>query len=428
MFSLLMAAACTQKADPLPNASTLSELKLLQDRKEYFKLAAFWEANKSGLKDEYRLFFSAVIDNKFNKNEACIATVDSLIRQYPGKLPGKEMSVLYRMESDSYFKLSRYRDALMADSNILIHLRSSITKDDAEDIENDLKRLDGLKDTPPQQAEIGKPVPIAWKRDRIGLIELPLLINGHSCDGIFDTRANISSISETFARKLGLRILNASYDEAGGITGIKFKTSIGIADSLVLGNVRVKNAVFQVMPDSVLYIAAIKFRLDIILGLPVIAQCREIRVFRNGVMSIPDSLPNEGLHNLALDDLDPVVLLTTGNDSLSFDFDSGAATSDFYDTYFEKYRKDIEGKAVKKTLEYGGAGGSQKKEVYVLHDFHADLGGTPVFMDSVTVLTKKIYPGERLYGNLGQDFMSNFSELILNFKYMYIKGVGNEKK
>lgn len=427
LLCLLMAAACTQKADPLPNPTTLSELKLLQDRKDYFKLTAFFEKYKSGLNDEYRLFFSALIDNKFNKNEACIATADSLFTQFPGKLSGKEMCVLYRLESDSYFKLSRYRDALTADSNILIHLRSSITKDEVEDIQNDLKRLDGLKDTPPQQAEIGKSVPIAWKRDRIGLMELPLLIDGHSCDGIFDTRANISSISETFARKLGLRILNASYDEGAGITGIKFKTSIGIADSLVLGNVKVKNAVFQVMPDSVLYIAAIKFRLDIILGLPVIAQCREIRVYRTGVMSIPDSLSDEGLRNLALDDLDPVVLLTTGNDSLSFDFDSGATTSDFYATYFEKYRKDIEGKAVKRALEFGGAGGSQKKEVYVLHGFHADLGGTPVFMDSVTVMTRKVYPGERLYGNLGQDFMANFSELILNFKYMYIKGVGNEK-
>lgn len=93
------------------------------------------------------------------------------------------------------------------------------------------------------------------------------------------------------------------------------------------------------MPDSVLYIAAIKFRLDIIIGLPVITQCQEIRLFRTGVMIIPD----------------------------------------------------IEGKAVKRTTAYGGAGGSQKKEIYVLRNFRATFAGTPIFLDSVTVLTKKIY-------------------------------------
>ena len=427
LLCLSMAAACMQNANTLKNASTLSELKRLADQKDYFKLAAFFETNKSGLNDEYRLYFSAIIDNKFNRNEDCIAHVDSVVNQYPGKLPGKEMAVLYRSESDSYFKASRYRDALMADSKILLHFKSSITKDETEDIGNDLKRLDALRNTPPQQAEIGKPLPITWKRDRIGLIEIPFQIHGHSFDAIFDTRANISSISETFAKQLGLRMLKASYNESAGITGITFKTSIGIADSLMLGNVLLKNIVFQVMPDSVLYIAAIRFRLNIIIGLPVIVQCREIRFFRAGKMIIPENPSKEDLHNLALDDLDPVILLTTGTDSLSFHFDSGATTSDFYVTFYEKYRKEIEGKATKRTMEFGGAGGSQKKDVYVLRNFHADLAGTPVILDSVTVLTKKIYPGERFYGNLGQDFMANFSELILNFRYMYIKGVGNEK-
>ena len=41
-------------------------------------------------------------------------------------------------------------------------------------------------------------------------------------------------------------------------------------------------------------------------------------------------------------------------------------------------------------------------------------------IDSVDVFTQKIYDGEKFYGNLGQDFIAKFKELILNFGYMYI--------
>lgn len=41
---------------------------------------------------------------------------------------------------------------------------------------------------------------------------------------------------------------------------------------------------------------------------------------------------------------------------------------------------------------------------------------------SVDVLKEKIYPDEKYFGNIGQDFISKFSEIILNFNSMYIDG------
>jgi len=31
-------------------------------------------------------------------------------------------------------------------------------------------------------------------------------------------------------------------------------------------------------------------------------------------------------------------------------------------------------------------------------------------------------PGEKLYGNIGQDLTNQFSEFIYNFQYMYVQG------
>jgi hypothetical protein len=50
------------------------------------------------------------------------------------------------------------------------------------------------------------------------------------------------------------------------------------------------------------------------------------------------------------------------------------------------------------------------------------LGDKKVTIDSVIVQLQKISPGEKLYGNIGQDFIKNFKELIYNFKEMYVKG------
>ncbi|HEY4155975.1 MAG TPA: aspartyl protease family protein, partial [Puia sp.] len=279
-----------------------------------------------------------------------------------------------------------------------------------------------LKSVPPQETDIKESETVYWKKDKIGLIEIPLKCRSVSYQGIFDTRANISSITQTYAKKLGLKILDVSYEEGSGITGIKFKTGLGVADSLYFGNILVRNVLFQVMPDSILYIAPIKFSLDIIIGFPVIEQLKEIHLYRDGRMLIPLTSSKSDLHNFALDGLDPVISLKTDQDTLCFHLDLGADETVLYAAYFEKFKQRILKEGKKRSARYGGAGGIQEKEVYVLPALHLSLGNKNITLDSVDVFTKKIFPEERFYGNLGRDFTGRFGELVFNFEYMYVKG------
>jgi hypothetical protein len=148
----------------------------------------------------------------------------------------------------------------------------------------------------------------------------------------------------------------------------------------------------------------------------------EVHIFKNGKMTIPLTPAKSDLHNFVLDGLDPVIALKAGNDTLDFHFDSGASSSMFYVSYLNKYKAEVIKTAKKKMVGFGGAGGSQKKEVYVLPKINLTLGNKTVTVDSVDVLQQKIVPDERFYGNIGQDFTKNFNEIIYNFKYMYIKG------
>jgi len=405
------------------NTAAVKHLKELLDQKEYFRLETQFKLHNGDLNDEDRLYFKSFIDNAFNRNANCIKDVDSLLKINTFKLPDSVKLDLNRLQSDSYFKTYQYAKAAESDSSLLKQYSRTISKENVDDIKNDLVMRNALKKVPLQQTIIKDNSSIAWKKDKIGLIEIPVAAQSQTFDAIFDTRANISSITQTYAHKLGLRILNASYNEASGITGMVFKTGIGIADSLRIGNIIVRNAVFQVMPDSILYIAPIKLQLNIIIGFPIIDQLQEVDIFKDGRMVIPLTPAKSELHNFALDGLDPVIALKSGNDTLSFHFDSGASSSDLYAAYFERYKAYIIKTGFKKTVHYGGAGGSLKKQVYILPELHLTLGNKTVTIDSVSVLTKKIYPKEKFYGNLGQDLMRQFNEMVFNFKYMYVKGV-----
>ncbi len=417
----LILAGCT-KPKVSNNPGSVKKLHDLLDKSDYFKLDVQFKMLTDSIDDGNRLYFKAYLDNAFNRNEECIKDIDSVLVNKSIKLPDSTKTALKQLQGDSYFKTYQYLKAAQCDSSILKLYKKSLHKDVIDDVNNNLLIRNALKDIPAQQTVIKNNTTIPWKKDMIGLIEIPFTTHNQSFDGIFDTRANISSITQTYAKKLGLHILDVSYNEGSGATGIQFKTGMGIADSLYIGNVLVKNVVFQVMPDSILYIAQVKFQLNVIIGFPVIEQMQEVHIFSNGKMTIPVTPAKSDLHNFALDGLDPVIALKAGNDTLSFHFDSGASSSNLYAAYFAKYKADVIKKGFKKTVGFGGAGGSQRKEVYILAKLDLALGGKNVSIDSVSVLQQPITPGEKFYGNIGQDFTSKFSEIIYNFKDMYIKG------
>ena len=413
----LIISGCRRHADK----NAVNNLKQLLAKKDYFRLAGKLKEYDDKLDDQQKLYFGAYVDNAFNRNGDCVKDVDNLFKMYAQQLSDSSKRDLLLLQSDSYFKLYQYAKAVQNDSLALKNYAKVLSKEEVADIQNDILIRNALKNTAPQETIIKSNTTLQWTRDKIGLVEIPVKVNNAVFSGIFDTRANISTVTQTYAKKMGLRILDVSYNEGSGATGIQFKTGMGIADSLYLGDILVKNVVFQVMPDSILYIAPIKYQLNMIVGFPVIEQLREVHIFKDGRMAIPATPSQSSLHNFALDGLDPVIALKVGNDTLPFHFDSGAGTSMLYQAYFDKYKADVLKHGVKKIVGFGGAGGVQKKEVYILPKLKMTIGDKTVTIDSVSVLQKKITPVEVFFGNIGQDLTNQFNEVIYNFKYMYVE-------
>ena len=419
----LTTTALAGKTNIPQNTKAVKSLKKLIAQKEYFKLESQFKLYKNTIGEKDRLYFQSYLDNAFNRNSDCVKTIDNLLKKYASQLSDSLKASLIIMQADSYFKLFQYAKSADCDSIALARYSNAMDGDIRSDVKNNIQAKNGLRSVPPQQMSIRKDEIIRWKKNFIGIMEIPIKCRSVEYDAVFDSRANISSITKTYASKLGLKILDASYDEGAGMTGIKFKVGLAVADSISIGNIVIRNVVFQVMPDSVFYIPQVKFQINMIVGFPVIEQFHEVHLYNDGRIGIPANPGKSAPHNFALDGLEPVVSLKTGTDNLNFNLDLGANTSDLYSGYYEKHKAAILKNGRKKVVNTVGAGGMVKQNVYIIPHLDLTLGNKTVIVDSVAAHPDRIKPAEKFYGNIGQDFTTKFKEIIINFKYMYIKGI-----
>ncbi|HTI91800.1 MAG TPA: retropepsin-like aspartic protease [Puia sp.] len=395
----------------------------LLNKKEFFRLERQLALHHEELPAARRLYFEAALDNAFNRNSSCVARIDSVLGSAPAGFQDSLKVNLLQLSGDSYFKMGFYAQAARTDSLLIHDFNKTMDSAALASVKDDWLIRNALRNQAPQTTEVGAGAVLTWSRDSIGLMEFPFRSHAQTVNAIFDTRANISSITRSYAEKLHLHLLDVNYTGGSGVTGLQFKMGLGVADSLYIGGVLVLHAVFQVMPDSILYIAPLHFQLNVIMGLPVIAQLQELQIYNDGRLVIP-SVPTPGdLHNMALDGLDPVVLLRSDGDTLLYHFDSGASSTVLYATYFNRYHAAILRSGHSKRTKFGGAGGVKVNETFMLPSFRLELGPRAITIDSVSVLTEKISDAERFYGNVGQDFMRQFKEMTLNFRDMYVKGI-----
>ncbi len=417
-FLMLLSMGCRMQPS---SSAKQQQYQSLLDQKDFFRLQSLLASDTEGLSPQKKLYFQAYTDNAFNRNEASNKVIATLLDQDSSSLSDSLKVNLLQIQEDNDFKTCHYALGAAANRQLLSRYRAQLDSSTADDIANKTLIDSGLAAIPPQQMTLPDSATIPWHKDKVGLTEIQVRMRDSSVSSIFDTRANISSINETYAKKLGVHLLGTKYKESSGATGNTFQVALGVADSLWLGAILLQHVVFQVMPDSILYIAPIDFRMNIIIGYPVIAQLREIHILKNGSMVIPAQPTPSTLHNLAMDGLNPMLSCIVGKDTLIFKFDTGAWGTDFFDTYYHRYASDIQQHGKADSVMTGGAGGVVREKAYILNNIKLTVGSKTATLNKVTVHSDPI-PNQHdvVYGNLGQDLMQQFDEMILNFDSMYI--------
>lgn len=405
----------------LRTAAQDKELRRLFYDGDYFKLNYALQRSHSKIDRQSQLYYGAITDNAFNRNEAALGKIDSFVQQRTRAWADSDIAELMEVKMDCYSKLYRYKEALNTCQTILSNYDKAIDAADKASIQNVYKVWEALQNTPPQTITQDADALLPIHKGIIGLSEIPVKHDGGEDYFIFDTGANISTISERFAQKLGVKRLNVSFDVSSA-QGKSVESGLGVADSLIIGNMIIRNVVFIIMPNKQLDFPQAGFSINGIIGFPVISAMKEIHLTQKGELKVPLVRTHNNSGNFCLRGLFPVIQVFTDKDTLSFQFDTGADHTDIFSNYFEQHKKEVIAKSDKTKKKYGGAGGASTLKVYELPGFRFRTGDDTVTLPVVSVLTTSVKKSGKdfAYGNMGQDVIKQFNEMIINFESMYI--------
>jgi predicted aspartyl protease len=364
----------------------------------------------------HQLKAGAEIDNAFNRLKASDQKIESLFSEYAGKLSDKDKYHLLRIKQMNHSKLFEYQKAYDVLHELTTRYKQQMTADELGDYQNIKKIWAALAKEPPQNVTIKENTILSIKHNKLGTQNLTLSLDTVSIDFIFDTGANFSTVTETTARKLNMRIMDTTTIEVGSITSHKVRSRIGVCPEFNLGSIRVENAVFLVFPDQALAIPQANVQINGIIGFPVMEAMKEIQLTKKGEFIVPKQKSSYSRQNMAINFLNPIIWL----DGENYTFDSGANSTTLYDTYFAKYKKDIEPLYKETDLSIGGAGGSVTKKGYVI-TFKTKINDKPVVMDSIELFKEPLTDENYFVGNIGQDLIKKFDKLTINFESMFIR-------
>jgi predicted aspartyl protease len=411
---------------PTLYAADTNRLDSLLNRRHFFELKRELESSSYASLPAYRrLYYQAFLHNFFHDLTTSNEEIALLLEKHKKQLTDNQIGNLLIKKIDNHVKLYQYQDAHLTTQLMLRKYKHALTSEERDDARNSDIIWKGLQHVPPQTTTISSETQIAYRRDLAGLMNIPVTFADSTYYFVFDTGANLSVITESYARKSNLRMLNVKF-KVRAITGLQVHAGLAIADELKLGNISVKNAVFMVFPDSALSFGRGVYTIKGIIGFPVIEQLQEIRINKN-FMTIPQTAVDRNIRNFGVDELLPVITVAYNTDTLAFTFDTGAQFTFLNEPFYRKYKKLIDTAGKSLDMQIGGAGGTTRTKAFRLPKIEINVAGQPAVIKDVSVKTTSSTPKDKLYfGNFGQDIMNQFKEMIINFRYMYVDFIPNQ--
>ncbi len=411
----LSLVACTSKSNPETERMLLQVL----EQKDFFRLETLLKNKRAELSQGTALYIEAHLQNAFNRTEQSLQTLDVLFNHHAPSLNDTLCCAAFQVKYDNLYKQGRYSEAAEALKTAMDSYAHTLSSVGLSNLQEMYKAVEPLKAIPPQKMNITADVTIPIRRNQFNHVMMPVRGNGTSEDFVFDSGAMLSTISESCARRLGIRVMDAVLN-VGNSTGSTVQSKVGVADSLRIGDLLVENIAFLVLPDVMLSFPQVGYVIHGIIGFPVMYQMKEVTICKDKSMTVAARPAKRNSHNLFLDGLSPFVRCEAAGDTVFFHMDMGANTTEFSEKYFATHKDDITKNARLKKVKRGGAGGIVEEEVYELDNVLLKIGGRELTLPTATVLTNKLSYLGGSDGTLGQDVLMHFNKLVLNFENMYL--------
>jgi tetratricopeptide (TPR) repeat protein len=214
-------------------AGDLAELRRLEENHRMFELRAVLD--QPGGNPAETLLYRAIATSRFGREREAIGQ----FRDFLATKPAPEMERKAREEMSS--ALTRLGDYRQAASELAAALRLTANGGAGRaDSENVRVLLESLSGVAAPAVEFGPPVPVQARRNELGVWVVPVEVDSQRGEWIFDTGANLSTVSESEARRMGLAVREV-HAYARGYIQAKNSTRLAVACEWRLGSARLDN-------------------------------------------------------------------------------------------------------------------------------------------------------------------------------------------
>ena len=397
----------------------------LLNQADWFALSDEYPKLKNDMQSEMLQKMSeAMIGLYFNQPQPAIEAIDWLLVNAQEEIGFENISNMILFKSIILGEQGQYADCVENINSFIAQVSELV---DAEALSAHIQVMGFyekmLNETPPEVIRPNGNTEIPFTIENVSrgnLMFVPVTIHGKAYQFIFDTGANCSFVSERFANEVGLRITQENFE----INGVKSDIGKrGTIDSLMVGDIVLKNP--NILIGSPNEEVDTVYQIDAVLGMDFIRFIGETQILpeQNKIVFPIEKtkLPATG-RNLMFSNRQLYLKAYSKKEKLLLHFDTGNVKSDLYDTYYQKYKKEIHKKGKKKEARRGGYGGILNLDAYEMPKISFTVGNATFALSNVEVLLDKgIVMQSAEDGSLGMDFITLFKKVIINLEDMFLE-------
>jgi hypothetical protein len=392
---------CVVTSSCFGQTTSASQLQAFSDSHQWFALRDAIAQAKAPL------YYRASTEYAFNQVKPAQKHLNAIIKAAPHSNNAYEA---HGTLANLYFRNGLYREAYLQIEAMLAE------KPDAADVKNMVPMFRVLSRS--DQVVLRKKastLPMFMNDDGV---YIPIAVDGHEAHYSIDTGSNMSLMSESEAKRLGLQVQSVE-TRFGSITAAHIDARIAVVKELVVGGLHLENVAFLVVPDAQEPFVDQPEGQRGILGIPILIAMQTFNWNPKGtfVFGFKPKAKSLSASNLAFDGLMPVTQVGVEKKELEFTLDTGETHSILYAPFAKEFSDLLKISGQKESHKLTGLAGSSIYDSVVLPSLKLELGGLDVHLTPAHILTEDIN-GRWAPGNLGRNLLNQAQMITFDFHAM----------
>jgi predicted aspartyl protease len=359
--------------------------------------------------------FRGILANRKNRLRDSIQLLAPMAPVLATAPPSWREQELMTTLGDDYSKVFEYGKAEAMFAALLKRYGRSLSGHERRTINERMREMQLLRAAPPQTVEQGHSETLPSTFNPLGLLEVPVEINGKTESWLLDTGANTCVITETTARRIGLQLLDGTATTED-ISGLPVTFRIGVVPQLKIGSSIFHNVELPVTNDKNLNFGG--YQIQGIIGFPIQSALGIITIYADGRVGIRTEPTPSSASDLFMEGQSPVVAAQVTGTVRLFTLDTGATGSNLSQRLYQAIKSQT-GWQKNADEVMKGAGGSHSIRSRRIGRLLIAVGGQQVQLTDVAVFTEPTHSAlDDFFGNLGQDLLHSFKSYTIDFDNM----------